>query len=402
MPAETDWRLLLPRHHTGNAASAADGAAARAAVYVLLDEHDRPIQLALTHDLRRLLRSRLAQADAEPQRRRVELGAIVRGVRWCECATGLEARWRYLQIARLMYPRLYRRQLPFGPAWFLHVDWSERVPDIRATDRVWQGSGEWLGPWSDRATCQRAVEGLWDLFDLCRYPNEVRRYPEGKRCQYAEMGRCDAPCDGSAEIRHYHDRCRAAWAFAGGNGENADGRRAIIGRWIERATDAMRRAADERRFERAAQIRSQIQFAETWKRGWAALPTREQALRMVLALPVPRRRQWQICRFDRGRFDVGGAVKTGELARAIATGAADIDASAGGEAAPRTAPPEATNDSAEARMEATWLLSHFLNHSEAGAAIVAWLSERPANGDWSGLVERRLSGIRARPPAPLV
>lgn len=390
MPAESDWRSLLPQHVSADAATTTQRAAARAAVYVLVDEHDQPIQLGLTHDLRRLLRSRLSGADVDPPRRRADLAAIVRGVRWCECATALETRWRYLEVARRMYPHQYRRQLPFGPAWFLHVDWTERVPDIRATDRVWHGGGEWIGPWSDRAACQRGVEGLWDLFDLCRYPNEVRRYPHGKRCQYAEMGRCDAPCDGGAAIEHYLERCRAAWAFAGGTGENADGRRAIIERWCERARAAMRSAADERRFERAAQIRTQIRFAETWHRDCSALAVREQALRIVLALPVPRRRRWQLYRFDRGRFDVGASVKQGAVAEAIAREATLIDSSESGSAAAAVvAPPDE-------RMEATWLVAHFLHHSEADNAIVAWLCERPPGDDWSALVERRLDEIRQR------
>ena len=111
------------------------------AVYLLVAPQDVPVQLATTQHLRRLAMSRLV--DREGARRgKADLAEIVRGIRWREVYSAFEGRWWYYRLARRMYPKQYRRLISFGPAWFLEVDWREKVPEVRVTERVWQSAGQ--------------------------------------------------------------------------------------------------------------------------------------------------------------------------------------------------------------------------------------------------------------------
>jgi excinuclease UvrABC nuclease subunit len=316
------------------------------AVYLLVATTDLPVQLATTQDLRRLLLSRLTDA-ARVQHGKADLAEVVRGVRWRPVHSALEARWWYYRLAREMYPKRYRRMISFGPAFFLRVDWTERVPDISVTKQVWQTSGEMVGPWLTHDTCQKALDGLRDLFDLCRYPEQVQRAPGGQRCLYAEMGRCDAPCDGSVPLERYIKRVRAAWAFARGG----------VREWLAVAKERMTCAARAQRFEHAALLKRQIAWAWKWHDHILPLVHPVEELNCLLAVPVHRRRAWQLFLFWRGDLVAGPVISDRKLPE-----------ESGSWLAPRLSNPPAQVD-AQACTEQTWLVAHFLS-SRAGDASI--------------------------------
>lgn len=322
-----------------------------AAVYLLVDVAGTPILLASTQQLRRIALSRLSAPAEDAISKRADLAQITRGIRWREVHSRFEADWWFYRAARGLHPQDYRKRISFGPAWFLHVDWAARVPEIRVSERIWRLPGEFIGPFPSRQATQQALEGLWDLFDLCRYPEQVRQAPRGQRCAYAEMGRCDAPCDGSAPMEPIVARTRAAWTFAGGE----------MAPWIAAAQERMRAAAAELRFELAAQVKRQLEFAGRWQRLWRPLVRREFDLRCLLLAPVVRRRAHKPFLFERGTL-IGGPV-------CRARGAAGA-AAAWAIAAMTAFTPEEDD---RVRMEQTWLLAHFLNQTQARSAVVLWL-----------------------------
>lgn len=322
------------------------------AVYLLCDEQGSPVQLATTQALRRLLTARLTDAKAA-QPGKADLAAITRGVRWRPLHTPFEGRWWYYRLARALYPRQYRKLVSFGPAHFLHVDWTAAIPEIRTTDRIWRLAGEFLGPFPSGKAAQDALETLWDLFDLCRYPEQVRKTPHGSRCAYAEMGRCDAPCDGSAPLPRYVARCHAAWSFAGG-GQQA---------WIATAENRMRSAAAEQQFEVAAQIKNQLAGARDWQKRWTGRVGSAESLNEALGLPVTRRKAWKWIMFRNGDLSDGPVVPDRRLTQ-------DVPAWLAAQLAEVHSPAEP-----EVRMEQTWLWCHLLQRAEADAALRVPLPE---------------------------
>ena len=333
------------------------------AVYLLLDADGAAIQLATTQQFRKLLQSRLLETD-QARSARADLAEIARGVCWREVHSTFESRWRYYLLAREMHPRDYRKLLSFGRAWFLNVDWSRTAPQIRVTERIWEIDGRCAGPWPSRAECTRALEGLWDLFELCRYPEEVARAPGGKRCAYADMGRCDAPCDGSAPMSAYVDRTRAAWRFVCGDARD----------WLEGAAGRMREASARQAYERAAQLAQQMRFAERWLKDWGSCVKTDRDLSYLLVVPVTRRRKWKLFLFRRGDLRDGPLLSDQKL-----PGESRIWLETMRQAAPTT--------DRRLLMEQTWLVAHFLHHRDAQKAIIEPLPGDRCPHD----LERRLS-----------
>jgi DNA polymerase-3 subunit epsilon len=346
------------------------------AVYLLLASKRVPVQLATTQHLRRLAISRLADAE-HAHATRADLAEVVRGIRWRAVHSAFEGRWWYYRLARELYPKRYRQLISFGPVWFLNVDWAQPVPELKVTDQVWRAPGESIGPWLTHDQCTKTLQGLWDLFELCRYPEQVRRAPGGERCAYAEMGRCDAPCDGSVPIGQYVERCRQAWTFA--HGETRP--------WIDDAKARMKSAAREQRFEEAGLLKRQIAWAWRWHDHVRAHARPVSSLNYLLLIPVTRRRAWKPFLFWQGALANGPVLPDRTAAvdalswlrEQFSMDVAEIDP--------------------QVRTEQTWLLTHFL-HSKAGAASVARrLEDRRVPDTLSQELAEALRERRAAPTA---
>ena len=344
------------------------------AVLLLVDGAGAPVQLLTTQQLRRFLLVRLGE-PVEARRGRADLAAVVRGVRWRVVACPFEARWWYWQMARALHPREHRKLVSFGPAWFLHVDWTQAIPELRVTERVWELPGAFVGPWPSRSDGQKALEGLWDLFDLCRHPEQVRRAPRGQRCAYAEMGRCDAPCDGSASLAAYVARCRSAWDFA------TQGPAA----WLADAAERMRAAAAAQRFEHAGQIKQQVRFAQHWQAAWAPHVRPAEALCALLVLPVTRRKAWLLMLLRHGHLQAGPIVPARKFPAAAV---AWLQASWA--EPPRPATPTE-------RMEQTWLVAHLLFGREAASTLVYWLPAEGIPAEMAADLAARAAELRPPP-----
>jgi excinuclease UvrABC nuclease subunit len=267
-------------------------------VYLLTDEHDRPIQLAAAADLGRALRHRLnekpqpsasptepasattapteaesvvatpesppanaselatsgsqpASASPLPARRRLNLGQIVRRIYWQPAHSVFELTYAYYRIARRLHPADYLRQVAFGPAWFVHVDPAAAIPRFQAGKLLRGRPGTDIGPMATQADAVSLVELLQDAFDLCRYHHILEQTPHGQPCAYFEMGRCPAPCNGSILMTAYRASIEAALRFALGQREEL----------YQRLTVEMREAAAARAFERAGMLKQRLDRA---------------------------------------------------------------------------------------------------------------------------------------------
>ena len=342
------------------------------AVYLLVAESDVPVQLATTQHLRRLAASRLLDPE-RGQHGKADLTEIVRGVRWRQAYSAFEARWWYYRLAREMYPKRYLRMISFGPAWYLQVDWQARVPELQVTKRIWRAEGEYVGPWLTHDTCHAALAGLRDLFDLCRYPEQVNRAPEGRRCAYADMGRCDAPCDGAVPLAHYIERCRAAWEFA----------RGAVRPWIDQARERMTQAARDQRFEAAALIKKQVAWAWRWHDNWSPTVRPAEALNDLLVIPVTRRRAWRLFLSWRGDLLDGPIVSDRRLSTEAPAWLRD-----------RLGALPALSDPG-IRMEQSWLVAHFLQSKAGDASLAVPLPNAEVPADLEDVLARGLAERRA-------
>jgi len=342
---------LLPENHSWPDRPQADDLANlpnTPAVFLLTDAQQRPVQLLTTRQLKRLAASRLLAASRQ-RSTRADLAAIVRHLHWRSVHSPFEARWYYYRLARLLYPDDYRKRIGFGPAWFLHVDFACRpAAQIDISERIWTRAGSFLGPWPTQRAARDACQTLIDLFELCREPEQLRRVPHGRRCSYADMGRCDAPCDGSVPTSAYAERVARAWRFAAGECEPL----------IVELEQRMRRAARELRFEQAAVLKQQLEQARQWQRRWAGRVVSAEQMAWLLVVPAARRKAVKPFVFRCGELREGPLIQHRRLPGELTRWAADT----------LSAPPGELD--AVVRMEQTWLVAHFIEHRDSEGALV--------------------------------
>jgi excinuclease UvrABC nuclease subunit len=177
------------------------------------------LSLAITANLRRLVRARLQPHDAAGgPTRRIDYRRLTRTVRAATVGSAFEADWAYLQMARQRLPTTYASILDHWQGWFVHVNPQARFPRWVKTAHPFAPptgrGGVHIGPMADKHAAARYIEAIEDGFDLCRYYHILLESPRASACAYKEMGRCPAPCDGSISMDEYRSMMHRAAEFA--------------------------------------------------------------------------------------------------------------------------------------------------------------------------------------------
>lgn len=247
-------------------------------VAVLWDADERPVQAIVSKGLRAWLRRRLDE-PFEPTRR-ANVKSIVRAISWRRVTSDIEADLVFLDVVRVCFPDRWERLVPERRAWFVAAEPDAPLPRLRRVDHP-DGLCVY-GPFTEKSAADRWIEHATDIFDLCRFNHILEQTPRGGACMYKELGRCDAPCDGSVPLDHYRQRLRYALA-------SIDAPLPAI----ERLRSRMRQQAGEHRFEDAAQTKQQLDRLE--KLGEA---TRIESFAMYVLTPGPRKGQAKLFRVD--------------------------------------------------------------------------------------------------------
>lgn len=256
---------------------------ARPGVFALENETGATLALAITADVRRLVRARLAppDEDAGPSRK-IDFRGPARTVAATTVGSAFEADWAYLQLARQRLPHTYASLLDRWRGWFIHANPEADYPRFVKTNSPGAPptgrTGVHLGPISDKHAAQRGIELLHDLFDLCRYYHILVEAPNAAACAYKEMGKCPAPCDGSITMDEYRAMMRRAIDFAQTPIDEA-----LAGLEID-----MRRAGEALNFEEAERLRRRLETADELARPAFRFLDRLDQFRFLAVLPSER------------------------------------------------------------------------------------------------------------------
>ncbi|HWP40244.1 MAG TPA: UvrB/UvrC motif-containing protein [Tepidisphaeraceae bacterium] len=247
-------------------------------VYLMADQADRPVQLLCVKNLRYSLKRRLGEPDPlTGPSKRIDYRLLVRRIHWRRVYSAFEADVVYLEAARRYFPDAYRGMMGFQPAWFIHVDADARFPRYTRTIDLDIRSGQLIGPVEDKHAASRLIEQVVDWFDLCRYYNILLTSPHATACAYKEMGKCPAPCDGSISIENY--RHMVQWSA-----DTLVAPQTVI----EDATQRMKLAAAELKFESAARIKQYIDSLSQLGRGAYRHVRRLRDFKYLSIQPGPR------------------------------------------------------------------------------------------------------------------
>ena len=222
---------------------------AGAGVCLFAGQEDQPILLLYGAALRNIVRGRLAEPETAEQSRKLRLRPITTQLWFRRAWSAFETQLAYFHIARAVYQDDYRQFFPRLRAWFVCVDLEAEYPVFEITDRYRRGGRLYWGPFADKKTTAGCVGALENVFDLCRHPERLAQAPNAEACPYAQMGRCVAVCDGTAEPAQYRESIEKAVGLL--NSNLADSFAAMQQR--------MRDAAAAREYEEAQRIKTNLQ-----------------------------------------------------------------------------------------------------------------------------------------------
>ena len=225
-------------------------------VYLLADEHDRPVQLLCVKNLRASLKRRLGTGEGlDARSKRVEYREIIRRVHWRRVDSAFEADATYLEAARHTFPQTYRGMTGFRPAWFVHVNPATTYPRYTKTTELARETGVYLGPLEDKHAAQKLVHLAESLFDLCRDYSIFTQSPRAGPCAWKQMGKCVGPCDGSVSLDAYRDLIAYSVSVLSDPADH-----------VRAHTQRMKQAAAELRFEAAEKVKAYVdQLAQLGK-----------------------------------------------------------------------------------------------------------------------------------------
>jgi excinuclease ABC subunit C len=339
------------------------------AVYAFTDEHDHVLQTVGTQSLRRSVLFRLVPPDDEKRRRRVDLRALARRIRWTPTYSVFETYWVYLNLARRLRPAEYRNELAFGPVWFAGVDPAARFPRWQV-ETVLHGAAVSIGPFGDRARCTAFVELLEDLFDLCRRYDILVQSPDGRPCVYFEMGKCPAACDGSVSLEVYREMIGWSVEFACGNHE----------RRLRQMEEAMRLAAAERAYERAGRFKEVLARARRVLQNDGRLVPTPREFRFLVVQRAGGTSRVKPFWVDDGAIRVGEPVRLRQVGETLPAWIAGLE---------QRVPADAMDP--VQRSECIWLVSHFLMKGEQAPGLFLRAAQLGDAGELARVIADRFA-----------
>ncbi len=239
--------------------------------------------LAATGHLRDFIAQRLNEAN-EPTAR-ADLRPITHRILAHPTGSAFESDLFVLERARAVDPDLYtkithqnrRALLVMNPETGTWRTTETTSLELSKNERV-------VGPCLTNKSAQQLGESLDDVFELCRYPNELALAPHGTPCAYKEMGRCPAACDGSEPMHAYHQRFALAINAASGG----------LSAWESAIKEDITAASAELDFERAARAKRCLDAVRDLPRDTLGCAASLAAFSCVIITPA-RRQGFAMC-----------------------------------------------------------------------------------------------------------
>ena len=215
-----------------------------AGVYRFVGERGDILYVGKATSLRQRLRSYFGQ---DRRRRVADLVRDVARVEWTTTPTVLEAGVREIRAIAAHKPRYNRRsKFPERAAWVKVT--REPFPRVSLVSAPRDDGATYLGPLRSRRTGEQVVEAIHTVSRIRQCSPRLRLAQDHPPCVLKDLGRCDAPCDGSIDRDTYGtvvDEVRR-WL----DGDAAD--------LVERLRQRMLHLARDHRFEDATVIRNRL------------------------------------------------------------------------------------------------------------------------------------------------
>jgi DNA polymerase-3 subunit epsilon len=224
----------------------ADALPHAAGVYRFVGRDGRVLYVGKARDLRARVKSYFY---GDERKQVVDLLGEVHAVEGEETPGGeLEALVLEARLIRRHEPKYNRRGKTWRRFAYLKLDRSEPYPRLKVVHRAGSEDGSvYLGPFSGAAAARLAKEALEEIVPLRRCTRTMGARTRFPPCALAEIGRCQAPCDGRIDPERYGELVRDLLSSL----RSPDGLLAAL-------EAKMGRLGDAERYEEAAAARDRL------------------------------------------------------------------------------------------------------------------------------------------------
>lgn len=164
------------------------------------------------------------------------------------CETNLEALILECNLIKLHKP-YYNILLKDDKHYpYIKVNMKEPFPRLEITRRMEKDGARYFGPYIGASAVKQVLDAARQLFPLRTCRQTLPPTSPKRPCVNYDIHRCLGPCAGKCTVEEYHGVLDSAVHFLEGNYEPV----------VDYLTAEMNRAAENMKYERAAQIRDQI------------------------------------------------------------------------------------------------------------------------------------------------
>ena len=221
-------------------------------VYLMKDAEGRVIYVGKAKSLRSRVRTYFAKGDSRPT---VQfLVPKVADLDWLVTATEKEALILENNLIKKHHPRYNVRLRDQKTYIGLRLNVQDAFPRLTTTRRVKPDGSLYFGPYTSSQSMRETVNLIQKIFPLrsCSDPVFAQYRRAGRPCIEFQMKRCVAPCCDYVDRPRYDELVRGVTLFL--RGQNRE--------LLEDLRARMRAASEQEDFERAAEVRDQIQAIE--------------------------------------------------------------------------------------------------------------------------------------------
>lgn len=219
-------------------------------VYLMKDKKGQIIYVGKAVNLKNRVRSYFASQHIDSPKTRM-LVSHIRDLDYILTDTEIEALILESNLIKKYKPK-YNIRLTDDKYWpFIKVTLNEEYPRVEITRTVKKDGAKYFGPYTNSGAVHEALRLLKSIFPL-RSCKQASFAKQTRPCLNAHIGRCVAPCNGSISAQDYRQMINEVIQFLEGRQESL----------VKALHQKMIQAAEEMKFEKAAELRDRIQAVE--------------------------------------------------------------------------------------------------------------------------------------------
>ena len=218
--------------------------------YLMKDGQGTIIYVGKAINLRNRVRSYF-HAGAQKYLRTKKLVEHIEDIEWIIVGSELEALILEMNLIKKHRP-LYNVRLKDDKRYpYIKIQWGDPYPKVSVTRQVKKNGDRYYGPYTSVWAVNQTLDVLRRVFPYLTC-NRTITGDDQRACLYYDIELCAAPCIGAISQEDYRAMIQELGKFLNGRTESI----------VKHLQEKMGQASEDLRFEKAAQIRDQLQAIE--------------------------------------------------------------------------------------------------------------------------------------------